>query len=92
MTQESQQGHVEEPAGHTPAPRTIMLWVALVCVVVVIVSLGLASHKAGVPTVTPGKKFPSASETALNTLNGRLQALPIIAHRKASTRQADAKG
>ena len=68
-----------------------MLWVALACVVVVIIALGLASHKSGGPTVTPGVKTPSTSQTALNTLGDRLQALPI-AHRRASTRQADARG
>ncbi len=75
----------------TPAPRTLLLWVALACVVVVIVALGLASHKSGVPTVTPGRKTPSAGQTALNTLSERLQWLPM-AHRKAWTRQADASG
>jgi len=91
MTQDIQQGPVEHPAGKPPAPRTILLWVALVGVVVVIVALGLASHKSGVPTVTPGRKTPSASQTALNNISDRLQTLPI-AHRKASTRQADANG
>jgi len=91
MTQDIQPGHLEEPTGKAPAPRTIMLWVALACVVVVIVALGLASHRPGVPTVTPGVKTPSASQTALNTLGDRLQALSIV-HRKAATRQADARG
>jgi len=91
MTQDIQQGHVERPTRKAPGPRTIMLWVALACVVVVIVALGLASHRAGVPTVTPGRQIPSASQTALNTLSDRLQALPIV-HRKAATRHADARG
>ena len=91
MTEDIQQGHVETPGGRAPAPRTIMLWVVLGCVVVAIVALGLASHKSGVPTVTPGRKTPSVGETALNNLSDRLQALPI-AHRKAATRQADARG
>jgi hypothetical protein len=91
MTEDIQQGHVEHPAGKSPAPRTIMLWVALACVVVTIVALGLASHKPGVPTVTLGRKTPSAGQTALNNLSDKLQTLPI-AHRKHSTRQADASG
>jgi len=91
MTQDIQQAHVEEPAGHAPRPRTILLWVGLAAVVVVIVALGLASHRPGVPTVTPGQKSPTATQTALNNLSDKLQALPI-AHPKAATRQADAKG
>jgi hypothetical protein len=91
MTEDTQPGHLEEPFVKTPAPKTIMLWVALACLVVVIVALGLASHRSGVPTVTPGVKTPSASQTALNTLSERLQALPMV-HRKAATRQADASG
>jgi len=91
MTQDTHEGHVEEPAGHTPKPRTILLWVALAAVVVVIVALGLASHRPGVPTVTPGQKTPTATQTALNNISGKLQALPI-AQPKASTRQAEAKG
>ena len=91
MTQDIEQGHIDEPAGRIPAPRTLMLWVVLACALVLVVALGLASHKTGVPTVTPGKKIPTASQTALNTLSDRLQAL-AIPHLKAATRQADAKG
>jgi len=91
MTQDTHHGHVEPPVGHRPAPRTILLWVGLASMVVLIVALGLASHRPGVPTVTPGRKAPSVSETALNTLSDTLQALPI-AHPRAATRQADAKG
>jgi len=91
MTQDVPQEQLEPLAAKAPAPRTIMLWVALACLVVLIIALGLASHRSGVPTVTPGAKTPSAGQTALNTLNDRLQALPVV-HRKASTRQADARG
>ena len=91
MTQDIQQGHVEPAVGRMPTPRSLALWAALVLAVLAVVALGLASHKPGVPTVTPGRKLPSASETALNNIGSNIQALPL-AHSKAFTRQADAKG
>jgi len=91
MTQDTQQGHVEAPVGRMPSPRTLMLWALLIAAVLLLVAFGLASHRPGVPTVSPGHKVPTASQTALNNIGSNLQALPI-AHSKASTRQADAKG
>ncbi len=91
MTQDIQQGHIEPPAARMPTLRSLLLWAALGVAVLLLVAFGLASHRPGVPTVTPGHKVPTASETALNNIGSNLQALPI-AHPKASTRQADAKG
>ncbi len=91
MAQNIPQVQLDQTGGHMPAPRTLLLWVALAAVVVVIVAMGLASHRPGVPTVTPGKIAPSATQTALNSLTDGLQGL-VIAHRKASSRQADANG
>ena len=82
------------PAGHVvapPSPRTIAIWVGLVMAVLILIALGLASHRSGVPTVAPGQKAAPAARTAFNTIADRLQALPI-AHMRAFTRQADAKG
>ena len=72
MTQDTHEGHAELPQGRAPRPRTILLWAVLATAVMLIVALGLASHRPGVPTVTPGQKTPSASQTALNTLHDRL--------------------
>jgi hypothetical protein len=80
-------GHVAAP----PSPRTIAIWAGLVMAVLILIALGLASHKSGVPTVAPGQKAAPATQTALNNIADRLQALPV-AHAKAATRQADAKG
>jgi len=91
MTQDIQQGHVEPMVGRIPSPRTLMLWALLIAAVLLLVAFALASHRPGVPTVSPGHKVPTASQTALNNIGSNLQALPI-AHPRASTRQADAKG
>jgi len=83
-----------DPADHAvvrPSPRTIGIWAGLVMAVLILIALGLASHKSGVPTVSPGQKAAPAAQTALNNLADRLQSLPI-AHAKAATRQADARG
>ncbi len=80
-------GHVAAP----PSPRTIAIWAGLVMAVLILIALGLASHKSGVPTVAPGQKATPASQTALNNIAERLQALSS-AHPKALTRQADARG
>jgi len=91
MTQDIQQGHVEPMVGRIPSPGTLMLWALLVAAVLLLVAFGLASHRPGVPTVTPGHTAPTASQTAFNNIGANLQALPVT-HPKAFTRQADAKG
>jgi len=67
------------------------LWATLILAVLAIVALGFSSRRPTTPTVTPGQKSPGAASVAFNDLKAGFHALPI-AHAKAATRQADAKG
>ena len=81
---------VDHPVG-PPSPRTIAIWAGLVMAVLILIALGLASHRSGVPTVDPGQKAAPPMRAALNNIADRFQTLPI-AHARAATLQADARG